>query len=166
MLSGALLAALVAVLTVAATGTASAQTTDPGRYGCNNDTIASTKISGVTYTAKEETCIEVYMDGASKKVRGYGATRCYRSGAPFTCLVINGDSVHTHMWINGVQVGGTLPGDSDCKCQVNYHYSDFSYCIDQINKFQAREENLRVAWVAGVISGLHSHAGDQVWLAC
>jgi hypothetical protein len=167
MLSGALLAALVAVLTVAVPGTASAETTSPGSYGCATDTIAATKINGLTYTATEKTCVEIFISNGVSRVRTHGVTRCYRSGSPFDCLIINGDSVITHLWINGVLVDGTAPGDTDCSnCHENSHYSEADFCIDLVESFQGREANLRVAWVSGVISDLKTHNSFPVNLRC
>jgi hypothetical protein len=164
MLSGALLAALVTVLTVAMPGTASADIQLPGSWGCATDTIAATTINGVTYTATEKTCVETT---ANSTIRTHGVTRCYRSGSPFNCLVINGDSVITHLWRNGVLVGATASGDKDCSnCQENSHYSEYVGCSDTVRSFQGKEANLRVAWASGVVSGLKPHNSFPVNLRC
>ena len=98
-----------------------------GSYGCATDTIASTKIKGVTYTATEKTCVEILSNFT---IRTHGVTRCYRSGAPFKCLIINGDSVIVVLWIDGAVSAGTREGDQDCSnCQENSHYSTTVPCL-------------------------------------
>jgi hypothetical protein len=140
--------------------------TDPvGSYGCKTDTIAAKVINGRTYTATEKTCVEI-IPGAL--IRAHGVTRCYRSGSPWNCLIINGDSVHTHLWVNGQLLAGTLAGDTDCSnCHENSHYSKYLQCFDgRVERFQAKEENLRVAWVSGHVSDLAGHTSHPVDLNC
>jgi hypothetical protein len=135
----------------------------PGSYGCKTDTIAATQIKGVTYTATEKTCVEIHPNG---RIRAHGVTKCYRAGSPYRCHTINGSSVHTHLWFKGELLALTEPGDADCNdCYENSHYSVMKYCLGQVSGgFQAKEENLRVAWAPGIISGLHTHQSDPVLL--
>jgi len=101
-------------------------------------------------------------------IRTHGVTRCYRSGAPFKCLIINGDSVIVVLWIDGAVSAGTREGDQDCSnCQENSHYSTTVPCLaGKQETFRGDEANLRVAWASGVISGLHSHSSNSVTLNC
>jgi hypothetical protein len=94
-------------------------------------------------------------------------TRCYRSGSPWNCLIINGDSVHTHLWLNGQLLAATADGDKDCSnCHENSHYSEVLTCDGSLGRYLAKEENLRVAWVSGHVSGLASHSSNPVDLHC
>jgi hypothetical protein len=132
--------------------------------GCRTDTIASKVINGLTYTATETTCEIV----SGPLIRAHGVTCCYYSGSPWNCLSTNGDSVHTQLWVDGHLLASTLAGDTDCSnWYENSHYSKYLRCLDgRVERFQTKEENLRVAWVSGHISGLHSHSSHPVDLHC
>lgn len=135
--------------------------------GCRTDTIASKVINGLTYTATERTCVETLAGQFGPDVRAHGVTRCYRSGSPWNCLSINGDSVHTHLWRDGFLFAYTAPGDADCSnCQENSHYSESVSCSGASYRYVAKEENLRVAWVAGQVSDLHTHTSDPADFHC
>jgi hypothetical protein len=155
--------ALTMAMLVFSGNPASAAISPQGSYGCKTDTIAAEVINGLTYTATEKTCVEIVAGPAA---RTHGVTRCYRSGSPFNCLIINGDTVGVLLWY-AMSVARTAPGDTDCSnCFENSHYSQTKRCVDQPETFQGSEDNLRVAWVSGHISSLHTHASFAVTLRC
>ena len=155
-------AVLVGILT---SPSPAAAITGPGSYGCATDTIAATKINGVTYTATEKTCVEILPNLSA---RTHGVTRCYRSGAPFNCLIINGDTVEAILWVDGAITAGTRQDDRDCSnCLENSHYSTTVPCLAGSREtFLGDEANLRVAWAPGVISAPHGHSSNPVTLDC
>jgi hypothetical protein len=158
-------AVLGLVGSTASASSASVLQVDPvGSYGCKTDTIAAEVINGLTYTATEKTCVEIIP---TPYIRAHGVTRCYRSGSPWNCLIINGDSVHTHLWVKGHLTAYTALGDQDCSnCQENSHYSEPLTCDGTLYTYLAKEENLRVAWVSGHVSGLKVHNSNPVDVRC
>src|SRR5215218_1973007 len=130
-----------------------------GSYGCLSGTKSALSFGGYTYTMVAKDCMEAYGTNGQ---RGHSVTKCLRSGQPYNCAGINGDTVYEQFqqdtpsgWVT-IATGNGI-SDPDCSnCSENSHYtaSCFVGATETVNYWTTMySDQHHVVWAPGYASG-------------